>query len=131
MFSLAPPERRKMTMPAKHLECSIRSVVWHGPVVTLDTPQLSLNVQSADHLRNRGVLEGTAALCRPAQPGGPPAPIVAGGGEQERGRPMGFRTGGQYPRFASLPQALWAALLEDGHEVIRPEDLQIRSRAYG
>jgi hypothetical protein len=26
-------------MPAKHLECSIRSVVWHGPVVTLDTPQ--------------------------------------------------------------------------------------------
>jgi hypothetical protein len=44
---------------------------------------------------------------------------------------MGFRIGVQYTRFASLPQALWAALLEDGHEVIRPEDLQIRSRAYG
>jgi hypothetical protein len=26
-------------MPAKHLECSIRSVVWHGPVVTPDTPR--------------------------------------------------------------------------------------------
>jgi hypothetical protein len=26
-------------MSAKHVECSIRSVVWHGPVVTPDTPQ--------------------------------------------------------------------------------------------
>ena len=26
-----------------------------------------------------------------------------------------------------MPQALWAALREDGHEVIRPEDLQIRT----
>jgi hypothetical protein len=24
-------------------------------------------------------------------------------------------------RFAGMPQALWAALREDGHEVIRPE----------
>ena len=42
---------------------------------------------------------------------------------------MGFRIGLLYTRFASMPQALWAALGEDGHEVIRPEDLQIRSRA--
>ena len=26
-----------------------------------------------------------------------------------------------------MPQALWAALGEDGHEVIRPEVLQIRT----
>ena len=26
-----------------------------------------------------------------------------------------------------MPQALWAALREDGHDVIRPEDLQIRT----
>ena len=44
---------------------------------------------------------------------------------------MGFRIGLLYTRFASMPQALWAALREDGHEVIRPEDLQIRSRACG
>jgi putative two-component system protein, hydrogenase maturation factor HypX/HoxX len=40
---------------------------------------------------------------------------------------MGFRIGLLYTRFASMPQALWAALREDGHEVIRPEDLQIRT----
>jgi len=40
---------------------------------------------------------------------------------------MGFRIGLLYSRFASMPQALWAALREDGHEVIRPEDLQIRT----
>jgi hypothetical protein len=32
-----------------------------------------------------------------------------------------------YTRFASMPQALWAALREEGHEVIRPEDPQIRT----
>jgi hypothetical protein len=41
---------------------------------------------------------------------------------------MGFRIGLRYTRFASMPQALWADLREDGHEVIRPKDLQIRSR---
>lgn len=40
---------------------------------------------------------------------------------------MGFRIGLLYTRFASMPQALWAALREDGHDVIRPEDLQIRT----
>ena len=44
---------------------------------------------------------------------------------------MGFRIGSLYTRFVSMPQALWAALREDGHEVIRPEDLQIRTRASG
>jgi hypothetical protein len=63
--------------------------------------------------------------------GGRWRPIVAGVGQQERGRPMGFRIGLRYTRFASMPQALWAALREDGHEVIRPRDLQIRSRACG
>jgi putative two-component system protein, hydrogenase maturation factor HypX/HoxX len=38
---------------------------------------------------------------------------------------VGFRIGLLYTRFASMPQALWAALREDGHEVIRPEDLEI------
>jgi hypothetical protein len=38
---------------------------------------------------------------------------------------MGFRIGLLYTRFASMPQALWAALQEDGHDVIRPEDLEI------
>jgi putative two-component system protein, hydrogenase maturation factor HypX/HoxX len=38
---------------------------------------------------------------------------------------MGFRIGVLYTRFASMPQALWAALREDGHDVIRPEDLEI------
>jgi hypothetical protein len=36
-----------------------------------------------------------------------------------------------YSRFAGMPQALWAALHEDGQEVIRPEGLQLRSRACG
>jgi hypothetical protein len=130
MISLAPPERRKITMPAKHLECSIRSVVRHSPVVTLDTPLLSLNVQPADHVRT-SVLEGTAALCRTTLPGGVLAPIVAGVGQQERGGPLGFRIGLLYTRFASMRQALWAALREDGQEVIRLKDLQIRSRACG
>jgi hypothetical protein len=40
---------------------------------------------------------------------------------------MGFRIGLLYTRFASMPQALWAALRKDGHHVIRPEDLQIRT----
>ena len=40
---------------------------------------------------------------------------------------MGFRIGLLYSRFASMPQALWAALREEGHDVIRPEDLQIRT----
>ena len=44
---------------------------------------------------------------------------------------MGFRIGLLYIRFASMPQALWAALREDGREVIRPEDLQIRTQACG
>jgi hypothetical protein len=44
---------------------------------------------------------------------------------------LGFRIGLLYTRFASMPQALWAALREDGHDVIRPKDLQIRSRACG
>ena len=44
---------------------------------------------------------------------------------------MGFRIGLLYSRFAGMPQALWAALHEDGQEVIRPEGLQLRSRACG
>jgi hypothetical protein len=44
---------------------------------------------------------------------------------------LGFRIGSLYIRFAGMPQALWAALHEDGHEVIRTEDLQIRTRACG
>jgi hypothetical protein len=44
---------------------------------------------------------------------------------------LGFRIGLLYTRFVSMPQALWAALCEDGHEVIRPEDLQIRTQASG
>ena len=44
---------------------------------------------------------------------------------------MGFRIGLLYTRFVSMPQALWASLREDGHEVIRPEDLQIRTQACG
>ena len=32
---------------------------------------------------------------------------------------MGFRIGLLYTRFVSMPQALWAALREVGHEVIR------------
>jgi hypothetical protein len=44
---------------------------------------------------------------------------------------MGFRIGLLYTRFASMPQTLWAALPEDGHEVIRPEDLHIRTQACG
>jgi len=38
-------------MPAKHVECSIRSVVWHGPVVTPDTPQT--RARPARRLRRR------------------------------------------------------------------------------
>ena len=44
---------------------------------------------------------------------------------------MGFRIGLHYTRFVSMPQALWAALCEDGHEVLRPDDLQIRTQACG
>ena len=44
---------------------------------------------------------------------------------------MGFRIGLLYTRFASMPQALGAALREDGHEVIRPEYLHIRTQACG
>ena len=40
---------------------------------------------------------------------------------------MGFRIGLLYSRFASMPQALWAALRADGHDIIRPEDLRIRT----
>jgi putative two-component system hydrogenase maturation factor HypX/HoxX len=36
---------------------------------------------------------------------------------------MGFRIGLIYTKFASMPQALWTALREDGHDVIRPEDI--------
>src|SRR5215211_4656907 len=39
IISLAPLERYKITKPAKHVECSIRSVAWHGPVMTPNTPQ--------------------------------------------------------------------------------------------
>jgi hypothetical protein len=58
-------------------------------------------------------------------------PIVAVVGQRERGRPMGSSIGSLYTRFVSMPQALWAALCEDRQEVIRPEDLQIRTRASG
>jgi hypothetical protein len=54
-----------------------------------------------------------------------------GCGSAGEGGPLGFGIGLLYTRFASMPQALWAALREDGHEVIRPEDLQIRTRACG
>jgi putative two-component system hydrogenase maturation factor HypX/HoxX len=40
---------------------------------------------------------------------------------------IGLRIGLLYSRFASMPQALWAALRADGHDVIRPEDLHIRT----
>jgi putative two-component system protein, hydrogenase maturation factor HypX/HoxX len=40
---------------------------------------------------------------------------------------MGFRIGLIYTKFASMPQALWTALREDGHDVIRPEDLELRT----
>jgi putative two-component system hydrogenase maturation factor HypX/HoxX len=36
---------------------------------------------------------------------------------------MGFRVGLMYTRFAGMAQALWAALRDDGHTVVRPEDL--------
>jgi putative two-component system hydrogenase maturation factor HypX/HoxX len=36
---------------------------------------------------------------------------------------MGFRVGLIYTRFAGMAQALWGALREDGHDVVRPEDL--------
>jgi hypothetical protein len=32
---------------------------------------------------------------------------------------LGFRIGLLYTRFASMPQALWAALREDGYEELR------------
>jgi putative two-component system protein, hydrogenase maturation factor HypX/HoxX len=38
---------------------------------------------------------------------------------------LGFRVGLLYSRFSGMPQAIWAALRDDGHEVIRPEDLGI------
>jgi hypothetical protein len=40
---------------------------------------------------------------------------------------MGFRIGSLCTRFVSMSQTLLAALREDRHEVIRPEDLQIRT----
>jgi putative two-component system hydrogenase maturation factor HypX/HoxX len=36
---------------------------------------------------------------------------------------VGIRVGLLYTRWGSLPQALWAALTDDRHQVIRPEDL--------
>jgi putative two-component system hydrogenase maturation factor HypX/HoxX len=36
---------------------------------------------------------------------------------------MGFRVGLIYTRFGRMPQAMWAALRDDGHTVVRPEDL--------
>ena len=36
---------------------------------------------------------------------------------------MGTRVGLLYTRFGSMAQALWSALRDDRHEVIRPEDL--------
>jgi putative two-component system protein, hydrogenase maturation factor HypX/HoxX len=36
---------------------------------------------------------------------------------------VGFRVGLTYTSFSGMPQAMWAALREDGHDVIRPEDL--------
>ena len=38
---------------------------------------------------------------------------------------VGFRVGLIYTRFSGMPQAMWAALREDRHDVIRPEDLGI------
>jgi putative two-component system hydrogenase maturation factor HypX/HoxX len=43
---------------------------------------------------------------------------------------MGFRIGLLYTRFASVPQALWAGLRENGHDVIRPVDLQVRTPVW-
>jgi hypothetical protein len=40
MISLGPPDWRKITIPAKHLKWSVRSVVRHAPVVTPDTHRL-------------------------------------------------------------------------------------------
>jgi putative two-component system hydrogenase maturation factor HypX/HoxX len=36
---------------------------------------------------------------------------------------MSFRVGLVYSRFAGMPQAMWGALRDDGHDVVRPEDL--------
>ena len=36
---------------------------------------------------------------------------------------MSFRVGLIYSRFAGMPQAMWGALRDDGHDVVRPEDL--------
>lgn len=39
------------------------------------------------------------------------------------GRPGPRRIGLIYSRFAGMSQALWAALSDDGHSVVRPEDI--------
>jgi putative two-component system hydrogenase maturation factor HypX/HoxX len=39
------------------------------------------------------------------------------------GRPVSWRIGLIYSRFAGMPQALWTALSDDGHSVVRPEDI--------
>jgi putative two-component system protein, hydrogenase maturation factor HypX/HoxX len=36
---------------------------------------------------------------------------------------VGFRVGLLYSKFAGMPQAIWAALRDDGHDVIRPEEV--------
>ena len=36
---------------------------------------------------------------------------------------MSFRVGLIYSKFAGMPQAMWGALRDDGHDVVRPEDL--------
>jgi putative two-component system hydrogenase maturation factor HypX/HoxX len=40
---------------------------------------------------------------------------------------MGFRVGLIYTRFATMPQAMWGALRDDGHTVVRPEDMGLET----
>ena len=60
----------------------------HQDVRSQGSAQLSLNAQPADHVRTR-VLEGTSALCRPAQPGGVLAADSCGCGSAGEGGTLG------------------------------------------
>jgi hypothetical protein len=62
----------------------------HQDVRSQGSAQLSLNAQPADHVRTR-VLEGTSALCRPAQPGGVLAADSCGCGSAGEGGTLGVR----------------------------------------
>ena len=75
---------------------------------------------------NRGVLEGTFALCRPAQRGLCWRPIVAVVGQQERGRPMGFRI-----RAILTGASRWGLTMARAEPATRPEELRAAGGAAG